>query len=154
LSSSSQQNFNRIKLIQKKAIRVVTNSDYTAHTAPLFAQLQILPYEHIISQAKLLFMHSIEFNYAPLSFNNMWIKNSVNQRDRPLRNADDFMLPHPRTELFRKSPLYSLPLEWNKMDENKFNSNRTTFKTAVKYKLLNEILDGIAAGGNGELPLI
>jgi hypothetical protein len=43
LSSISQHNFNQIKLIQKKAIRIITNSAYTAHTAPLFAQLQILP---------------------------------------------------------------------------------------------------------------
>ena len=112
--------------------------------SPFCLLFSLLPYF-------LLELHSVS-RYIPGKF--MWIKNSVNQRDRPLRNADDFMLPHPRTELFRKSPLYSLPLEWNKMDENKFNSNRTTFKTAVKYKLLNEILDGIAAGGNGELPLI
>ena len=65
LSSISQHNFNQIKLIQKKAIRIVTNSTYTAHTAPLFAQLQILPYELIVKQSKLLFMHSVEHNYAP-----------------------------------------------------------------------------------------
>jgi hypothetical protein len=61
LSSTSQQNFNRIKLIQKKAIRIITNSAYTAHTAPLFAQLQILPYEHLIKQAKLLVPRRLYF---------------------------------------------------------------------------------------------
>jgi hypothetical protein len=55
LSSISQQNFNQIKLIQKKAIRIITNSSYTAHTAPLFAQLQILPYELIVRQSCLRF---------------------------------------------------------------------------------------------------
>ncbi len=68
LSSISQHNFNQIKLIQKKAIRIITDSTYTAHTAPLFDQLQILPYELIIKQAKLLFMHFIEYNYAPPSW--------------------------------------------------------------------------------------
>jgi hypothetical protein len=152
LSSNSQQNFNRIKLIQKKAIRIVTNSSYTAHTSPLFAQLQILPYECIIRQAKLLFMHSVEHGYAPDSFSNIWTKNAVNQGQRPLRNAEDFMMPNPRTELFKRSPLYTLPLEWNNMDENKYNHVRPTFKTAVKFKLLNEILDSISAGGVGLLP--
>ena len=152
LSSNSQQNFNRIKLIQKKAIRIVTNSAYTAHTLPLFAQLQILPYEQIIRQAKLLFMHSVEHRYAPISFGNIWIKNAVNQGERPLRNADELMLPYPRTELFKKSPLYTLPLEWNNMDYNKYNQVRPTFKTAVKFKLLNEILDTMGLGGMGALP--
>jgi hypothetical protein len=78
LSSISQQNFNQIKLIQKKAIRIITRSSYTAHTEPLFAQLQILPNELILKQAKLLFMHSIEYNYAPPSFRGIWTKNYVN----------------------------------------------------------------------------
>ncbi len=116
----SQHNFNQIKLIQKKAIRIITDSTYTAHTAPLFAQLQILPYELIIKQAKLLFMHSIEYNYAPTSFLGIWTKNYIIQGDRPLRNADNYTLPNPRTELFKKSPLYTLPLEWNMLDENRY----------------------------------
>jgi hypothetical protein len=74
LSSISQQNLNQIKLIQKKAIRIITNSAYTAHTAPLFAQLQILPYELIVKQSKLLFIHSIEYNYAPPLFSDIWKK--------------------------------------------------------------------------------
>jgi hypothetical protein len=143
LSSISQQNFNQIKLIQKKAIRIITNSAYTAHTAPLFAQLQILPYELIVKQSKLLFMHSIEYNYAPPSFANIWTKNYINQGDRPLRNADNFMLPNPHTELFKKSPLYSLPFEWNNLDETKYIRNRTTFKTAIKFSLLNTLIDSI-----------
>jgi hypothetical protein len=143
LSSISQHNFNQIKLIQKKAIRIITNSTYTAHTAPLFAQLQILPYEIIIKQAKLLFMHSIEYNYAPPSFLGIWTKNYIIQGDRPLRNADNYTLPNPRTELFKKSQLYTLPLEWNMLDENRYIRNRTTFKTALKYMLLNSVIDGI-----------
>jgi hypothetical protein len=141
LSSISQQNFNQIKLIQKKAIRIITNSSYTAHTAPLFAQLQILPYELIVRQSKLLFMHSVEYNYAPSSFVDVWTKNYVIQGDRPLRNADDFTLPNHRTELFKKSPLYTLPLEWNNLDATKYIRNRVTFKTALKYNLLNAFID-------------
>jgi hypothetical protein len=153
LSSISQQNFNQIKLIQKKAIRIITGSNYTAHTAPLFAQLQILPYELIIKQAKLLFMHSIEYNYAPSSFVGIWTKNFVIQGDRPLRNADNYTLPNPRTELFKKSPLYTLPLEWNNLDDNRYIRNKTTFKTALKYILLNSLLDVLAGNGIGPLPV-
>jgi hypothetical protein len=145
LSGISQHNFSQIKLIQKKAIRIITNSNYTAHTAPLFAQLQILPYELMVKQAKLLFMHSIEYDYAPTSFHNIWTKNLVNQGDRPLRNADNYSLPNPHTELFKKSPLYSLPSEWNKLDENRYISNRATFKTAIKYSLLLSLIDDLNA---------
>jgi hypothetical protein len=154
LSSNSQQNFNQIKLIQKKAIRIITGSNYTAHTAPLFAQLQILPYELIIKQAKLLFMHSIEYNYAPPSFLGIWTKNYVNQGDRLLRNADNYSLPNPRTELFKKSPLYSLPFEWNNLDENRYIRNRTTFKTALKYIFLNGLMNEVANNGINQQPAV
>ena len=96
-------------------------------------------------------MHSVEYNLAPDSFSNLWKKNSANQGERPLRNANDYVLPFPHTELFKRSPLYTLPLEWNKMDDNKYNQNRCTFKTAVKYKLLHEVLDVIGEGGAGVL---
>ncbi len=34
--------------IQKKAIRIITGSNYNAHTAPLFLQQKILPFESIV----------------------------------------------------------------------------------------------------------
>jgi hypothetical protein len=88
-------------------------------------------------------MHSVEHNYAPNSFNGVWTKNLVNQGDRPLRNADNFMLPNPRTELFKKSPLYSLPLEWNNLDESRYIRNKNSFKTVIKFSLLNALIDSL-----------
>ena len=38
-------NINRIKILQKKAVRAITNSDYTAHTSPLFKELNILKFD-------------------------------------------------------------------------------------------------------------
>jgi hypothetical protein len=54
-----------------------------------------------------------------------------------------FTLQNPHTELFKKSPLYSLALEWNNLDDTKFIRNRTTFKTAIKFSLLNTLIDSI-----------
>ncbi len=56
----------------------------TPHTN-LATPYQILPYELLIKQAKLLFMHSIEYDYAPISFHGIWTKNFINQGERPLR---------------------------------------------------------------------
>jgi hypothetical protein len=64
---------------------------------------------------------------------------------RPLRNADNFMLPNPRTELFKKSPLYSLPLEWNNLDESRYIRNKNSFKTVIKFSLLNALIDSLQA---------
>jgi hypothetical protein len=63
LNCTSKNKMNRIFKIQKKAIRIITKSAFNDHTA-LFIQHNILPFEKLIEQAKLLFMHGIEYNYA------------------------------------------------------------------------------------------
>jgi hypothetical protein len=49
------------------------------------------------------------------------------------------MVPHPRIELFKKSPLYSLPLLWNQLDHTKLQQNKTTFKIALREKIMSEL---------------
>ena len=41
-SSTYVTNLNRIYCLQKRAVRAITNSDYKAHSAPLFSKLRIL----------------------------------------------------------------------------------------------------------------
>lgn len=140
LSCLSAKNKLRIFKIQKKAIRIMTNSAYNAHTSPLFIEHNILPFDQLIHQAQLLFMHSIEYKYAPLSFSNTWQKNT--DQNLNLRNLNDYQLTHPRTETFKKSTLYALPLVWNNLTPNiKLQQNRTTFKWALKDHLLSSLHD-------------
>lgn len=87
-------------------------------------------------------MHAINFNYAPKSFNNIWIKNEhrPGNLNLTLRNDNLFMVPPPRIEFFKKMPLYSLPNEWNNSENLMFYENRVTFKIALREKLFQEIV--------------
>ncbi len=58
-----------------------------------------------------------------------------------LRNDDDYLLPHPRAEFFKKIPIYSLAAAWKAAGLLRFYQNKTTFKIALKDHLLNEIDD-------------
>jgi hypothetical protein len=58
-------------------------------------------------------MHSVNFNYAPKSFSNIWPKNNERQGSFNLRNENLFSIPAPRIEFFKRMTAYSLPLEWN-----------------------------------------
>jgi hypothetical protein len=53
---------------KKVYICIVTRSNYSASTGPLFVKHGILPLETIMKQTKLQFMHAVEDNYAPTSF--------------------------------------------------------------------------------------
>jgi hypothetical protein len=84
----------------------MTNSNYNAQTNPLYKEHCILPYDLLIKQSQLLFMHSIAYDYAQSSFAGVWVKNNVDRDPNlHLRNADDFYLILPRTETFTKSIL-------------------------------------------------
>jgi hypothetical protein len=50
-----------------------------------------------------------------------------------------YHLPNPRMELFKRSPLYQLPLCWNTLDETKYHQNKTTFTVAFKDKHVEEL---------------
>jgi hypothetical protein len=139
-SCGSQTALNKISTLQKKAIRIITKSKASTHTPPLFLNSHILPFEKLLTQGKLLFMHSIAFNYAPTSFANIWLKNETRDNEYQLRNNDLFILPPFRIELFKKLPIYSLPLAWNELpDSLRYQHNRTTFKIALSDHLFDSL---------------
>ena len=135
ISCSTNQDLEKIFKIQKKAIRIVTNSSYHAHTAPLFAKHKILPLNKIILQAKLHLMHSIHYNYAPPTLKYMCQKNSARAISHNLRNQDDYTIPRANYTFFTRFPLFTLPTAWNSAGIVTFYNNTTTFKIA----LLNEL---------------
>jgi hypothetical protein len=49
----------------------------------------------------------------------------------------------------RPSTLYTLLWEWNDLDETRYIRNKTTFKTAIKYSLLNAFIDSIELSWSG-----
>ncbi len=50
----------QIKVIQKKAISVISNSKYNGHTAPHFKNLILLSYDKKTLQGKLQVMHNFQ----------------------------------------------------------------------------------------------
>jgi hypothetical protein len=118
----------------------MTNSSYNAHTTPIFKQHQILTYDLLVQQGQLLFMHAIEYNYAPTSFTATWTKNRDREPNIILRNADDYAMPQPRTETFKKTTLYALPAIWNDLSPFiKLQENKLTFRWALKAHLLESL---------------
>ena len=119
----------------------MTGSKYNEHTGPLFTQHKILTFNQLIKQGKLIFMHSIYYGYAPKSFANTWKKNEnrPGELNISLRNDNLFTIPAPRIEFFKRMPMYSLPVEWNKSETLMFYNNVFTFKSILRETLLQEI---------------
>ena len=139
LNCANKTNLKKLEKVQRKAIRIITKSSYNANTSELFISEKILPLDKIIKQSKLLFMHSFVNGYAPTSFDDTWTLNNERLNDHNLRNANNFTLPNPRIEQFKKIPIYALPLEWNMAGDLIYYTNRIKFRMALKNQLFTEI---------------
>ena len=93
LCTGAKTKIDPIHLLQKKAIRICTGSQYLAHTNPLFNELKTLNVFHINSLQSLLFM--FKNNLLPYSFHNFFILNST-IHSYPTRNSPNFHLVNPR----------------------------------------------------------
>jgi hypothetical protein len=87
-SCANSTSLNKLRIKQKEAVRIISNAGYRDHTAPLFAQLKILPLDQLIKLNAIKLMHSFTHYLLPISFHQMWISNRERNLDRVLRNAD------------------------------------------------------------------
>jgi hypothetical protein len=111
-SSTANSNFNHITSMQKKAIRLISNQKYNAHSEPFFKSLEILPLPQLISFFSLQFMQQYTQGFLPTSFNNVWLLNANRHRDDfilALRNRDNLHVPFATLQSSFNPPLVKLP---------------------------------------------
>ena len=107
----------RILKLQKSAIRLITFSDYTAHTKPLFKNTKILPIRHQIFVSNTSLCHQILNQNCPLSiissFNLNYLSDSHITRGQ---QANALSRPAVRTSTYGiNSVRYQTILNWNEL---------------------------------------
>jgi hypothetical protein len=142
INSTSKTNLNKISAMQRKIIRIINFATYRAPTNPLFLKSNILPFEKQILFNQLIFMHSIFYDYAPLSIQNLFTKNNMENRFYEFRNIPDFIVPFARIDHIKRMPTFLLPSIWNNAGTVTYYSNKVTFMIALREELLNNLNDG------------
>ncbi len=92
LSSTYKTNLNRIFLLQKRIVRILTNSEFRAHTAPLFRELKLLDIYNLNPFYIAKFMFSYHNHLLPPSFQNLFVA-SHQIHSYNTRNASSYR-PH------------------------------------------------------------
>lgn len=138
ISCTSQKNINLLQKCQKWAIRLINKAKYNAHTQPLFAVSNILPFKDLIVQQNLHITHAYVYNYLPLSFNNFLQRNhELNRHGHTLRNDNDFFVPQTKNEFLKRFPFHSLPVTWNNLPVHlKIIPNKKLFRLSLKSHLI------------------
>ena len=100
----------RIKTLQKKAIRYISNAKYNSHTTPVFKNLQLLQAVDIFKLACFKFFYKCENRRIPDYFKNMFLTHDNTRRLKRIRCA---------------------PQRFNKMETNL--PNNSNYEIKVKH---------------------
>jgi len=131
-----KSNLTGIINLQKRAVRLITNTEYRAHTSPLFVQLCILKLMDIYQLNMLLFMYKYKFNLLPQSCAELVSLTDVNYH-RTLRKNNDFVIPRFHTEWRRNNLAVAGPSLWNPLVEQIRNlPSIAAFKQAITSSML------------------
>ena len=111
-SSTYVTNLNRIFLIQKRVVRAITNAPFCAHTAPLFAQLNLLDVYMLNSFHVLKFMFFYTQTTVPSSFLRL-ITRSSDFHEYHTRSASNYRPHFFGTNIKQFTILFQGPKVWN-----------------------------------------
>ena len=127
----------KLILLQKRAVRIIDNSPYLAHSDPLFKKLSILKLNSIYKLSCLVFMYKIKNNQIPNVCNSLVLLNTNLVPRYNLRTTNDFIIPNHRTTLRSKCIKIQGPKFWNSIPAStKAVNNMNTFKKQVKLSLI------------------
>ena len=131
---------NKLFILQKKAVRLLTSSDYRAHTSNLFQTLNILTIFDIYSYQLGVFMYKIDHNCLPSVFQYFFKLNS-DDHYHFTRSWNKIHVSSINTEINRKSIVYSGVKFWNNLDATIKNAlSLHTFTYHLKRHLLSNIV--------------
>ena len=104
---------NKLVLLQKRALRVISTEVYLAHTAPLFTSNSILPLKEINKYQLAIFMFKYLNSAVPHSCNQFVAKAlKLELSTRKLRTVREFLLPPHRLQIKKKSIMVAGPRLW------------------------------------------
>ena len=126
----------RILLLQKKALRIICNTDYLAHTEPLFLSNNILKFNEIYSLQLGIFMFLLNNNKLPHIFDTMFQRNQ-HFHNYPTRQSGSYHLPKTRTLFANHIFTFAGPKLWNSLPPSLTQLKSIhSFKRKLKRSLL------------------
>lgn len=129
--ATNQCHLNKLNVIQKKAIRVITNSKYNEHTAPLFKELSLLKLTDIYKLNVGKFMYKMVQNNLPPQIKHAFTKN------QDLHNHNTRQGVHiktRRTKMAASQIIHKGPEVWLSVPVN-IQTSKTIKQFKYRYKM-------------------
>ena len=129
---------NKLVLIQKKLVRIITCSPYRAHTEPLMYAYKILSSTDINTYLTGTFMYQCIHKDAPELFLNFFSTNS-DYHDRDTRHSSDLHVPYGRLDVRKFSIIIHGANVWNSLPNQIKNAQSVhVFKQQFRNYLIEK----------------
>ena len=127
----------KLFLLQKKAVRIITNSSHLTHTPPLFSKLSLLNIFDIHRHQCAIFVYKFIHKQLPVNFDSYFLsKHDVHSHNT--RTSHHLFAPSVNCDLFKRSILYNGVKVWNQCDFSIKNLNSVKlFANKLKISFLN-----------------
>ena len=122
---------NNLTFLQKRAVRLISKSEYRAHSSPIFKDLRILKLSDINTFQTLMFMYKIKNNLLPTS-SFRHVRPITVSRHYDFRKGKDFVVEKFKTVLRKKSIAVSGPYLWHSLSD--------AIKNASSVKIFKRLL--------------
>ena len=137
--SAYECHLNPLIVLQKKAIRLINNSEFRDPSAPIFYSLKLLPISKIFHLNCLLFFYNCLFNNSSPMIKHKILQNCPTH-NHATRYRNQIRPPRERLEICRKSYRSQSIYLWNKLDKNiKESKSLQIFRNRVKYNIYEGI---------------
>ena len=137
-SGTSDANLERVLKLQKRAARIILQTDYSTPSLEMFAELGWQPVYQRLAFNKAIFTYKALNGQTPEYITNL-LKPVAETRDRHLRSSSNGTLAVPRshTSIFDNSFSVSAPKLWNSLPVDLRNSSTLNgFKSGLRNALL------------------
>lgn len=129
---------NRLHVLQKRALRAISNKEYRCHSSPLFVKYNQLKIDDLCKLNVATFMYKYSNKILPSLFDDMFITNSSNHNYNT-RFASNFQFPINKLEFGNKSISHQGAKVWNNIPSNiKDAKNIHIFKNNYKDNLISQ----------------
>ena len=131
---------NRVFRLQKRAVRLISNSSFYSHSAPLFHKLNLLNVYDIMNLQIEIFMYNCKYRLHPPYISDIFPLN-LNFHSYETRSANDFHFPKVRTSYAKSTLLFTGPKLWSSLPKEIKNSvSLHSFKRNFKKYLIDTSL--------------
>ena len=135
--AANYTNLKNVIILQKRAIRLVNNSNYLDHTDPIFQSLNLLKIQDLHKVRCLKYIYSVMFLNKHSFIYNFILEQQV-QHNYSTRNTN-LRLPAVKKIKFKQSLIYKAIFYWNGFkDIIPYDNGIYTFLRKAKEKIISE----------------